>query len=273
VPRQRRAAPAREHGERVVEARGHLFDAEHPHGGGGQLEREGEPVEAGADGAHRRRVLRGEREARARGARAGDEQLHRPVLGERGQLRLARRDRRGRGPAAAPERAGRGARRARRVRERRQRPHGLAVAAEGHAARREHGQARAGAEERVGQRGAALEHVLAVVEHEEGAPAPDGVGDRARQRVSGGRAHAERRGDGRRDVGVGGQGRELHPPDPSRERRRPAARRGPGWQGRVSAGGISSVASPPATSSPAARAATSRARRVLPAPPGPVSVR
>jgi hypothetical protein len=189
MARQRGAPAAREQGERVVEARGQPLDAEHREHGGRELEGERQAVEARADGGHGRRRALGEGEAGAHRARPLDEQLHRLVAGGH---------------------VGAGARR--RARERRHGPRHLALHGERLAARGEHGERGGGAQQRVGERRGVVDHVLAVVEHEEGAPAAQRVVQRVGQQVARRGAHLERGGDGGGHVAAAGHGGELHPP-------------------------------------------------------------
>jgi hypothetical protein len=110
------------------------------------------------------------------------------------------------------------------------RPHHLALDAQRLAARGQQHERRAAAEQRVGQRGRALDHVLAVVEHHEQAPPGHGrrqrVGQGTRVVGRGRLPHAERGRHGRRRVGARREGGELHPPHAVDDGRVPRRERG-----------------------------------------------
>ena len=97
---QRGAGPAGEHPEALVELDGETFDRQGAHPGGGQLEGQGDAVEALTDLRHRRGVGVGDGEVRSRLAGPLDEQPHRVVGVQllRCRGRLERRDIQRRGP-------------------------------------------------------------------------------------------------------------------------------------------------------------------------------
>ena len=191
--------------------------------GGGQLEREGQPVQAPADAGHGGGVGVRQFEGGVDRLRPVDEQAHRL-----------------RADAGRPARRG-GARPGGRKGEGRDGEAVLSGQAQRGAARRQHREPGAGRQELPDRRGG-IEHVLAVVEHQEQAHGPQRGAQRARRRPPRRPPHPHRRGDGRQH-----ERRVVErPPAP------PAIPR-PG--------------TPPAPSPPPANAS-----RVLPAPPGPVSV-
>jgi len=143
VPRQRRAAPAGEQPESLVQAGGDLIDGEALHARRGQLERERQPIEPAAHLRHGGGVALRHAEAGLTRGGALLEQTHRLARGQPpGILGVARIG----------------------ERQRRHAPNGLARDAERLAAGREHAHVPAGPQQRLGQRGAGRKHVLAVVE-------------------------------------------------------------------------------------------------------------
>ena len=222
VARQRRAAAAGEQAEAIVEAGRELFDAERG--------RRAPPPARSRAGCRRgagrsRRVIaalaRVRREARLRRARPRHEQL------DRGRV--------------AADRCAIG-RRLRRHLERRHAIDVLARRAQRLAAGREDARVRTGAQQRLGHARRRLDHVLAVVEHEQELLAAQRRGHALRRAGAGWQREPERGGDRDRDqLGIG-QRRQLGDPD-----------------------AVGVVAA-------AAGAATSSASRVLPTPPAPISV-
>ncbi len=192
LPRRRRAAAGAEEPETVVEPLGHRSGAERAEPPGGELDRERQTVEPEADAGDVGRVLLVERESR-RGRRCAlDEQPHRLEVEEIGRrerlLRIGDR-------------------------ERRHAEHDLAADAERLAARREHRQPRRGAEDRVDERSARPEQVLAVVQHEQQRARREELDHRVDDVLS--RAAPARRAPPRRRRGR------------AADRRRPRARRAP----------------------------------------------
>ncbi len=184
VPRRGGARAALEDAERVVEPLRQLPDRQHPDPGRGQLDRQRQPVEPGANLGDGLLVGVGDGERRRH--------LPGPVLEQHGRV----------GPA-----------------KRRYRPGPLALDAEGLAAGREDAERGAVGEQALGQARAGGREVLAVVQHEQHRAAP-GVAASAQVGRDGGDlvrflglGHAERRGHGRRDELRVGQRGELDPGD------------------------------------------------------------
>jgi hypothetical protein len=99
----------------------------------------------------------------------------------------------------------------------RQHPRLLALDGQRLAAGREHGEPGHRPQQPLGERRRRLDHVLAVVEHEQGRARVAGgpaqrLGDRVDHVAPGRRAHAEDGGHGRRGVGARGHRGQLHPP-------------------------------------------------------------
>ena len=143
---QRGAGPAGEHPEAVVELDGETLDGQSPHPGGGQLEGQGDAIEALTDLRHRRRVGGGDREVGSRLTGPLDEQHHRVI-------------------AIQPVRRGRGLER--RDRQRRRPPRRLTVHAERFPAGRHHVHAGTALEQPMDHRGDRRHDMLAVVDHEQ----------------------------------------------------------------------------------------------------------
>ncbi|OLT06129.1 hypothetical protein BJF90_18340 [Pseudonocardia sp. CNS-004] len=143
--RRPRSAPAAQQREPRVEAGGHLGRAHHPQLGGGQLDRERQPVQATADLDDGRGVRPVEREAGGCGGGPVEQQVHRRHPGD--GVRVGRRGWRDR--------------------EGSERAQVLPGDAEGLAARRQHGHARAAAADRLDRLGRGLDEVFAVVEHQQ----------------------------------------------------------------------------------------------------------
>ena len=175
LPRRRRAAAGAEEPEAVVEPLGHRRGAERAEPPGGELDRERQAVEAEADARDVRRVLLVERESRRGRRRALDEQPHRLVVEEIGRrerlLRIGDR-------------------------QRRHAEHDLAADAQRLAARREHRQPRRGPQDRVDERCARPEQVLAVVEDEQQRARREELDHRVDDVLSRQRPRVERRRDG-----------------------------------------------------------------------------
>ena len=203
LPRRRRAAAGAEEPEAVVEPLGHRSGPERAEPAGGELERERQAVEPEADARDVRRVLLVERESRRGRRRALDEQPHRLVVEE-----IGRRER--------LLRVG--------DRQRRHAEHDLAADAERLAARREHGQPRRGAEDRVDERSARPEQVLAVVQDEQQRARREELDHRVDDVLSRQRPRVERRRDGVGHELRIGDGRELDERRASLVRRLGAAR-------------------------------------------------
>ena len=175
VPR-RRAVPGREQREAVVEPGRHLGDVVGVQAGGGQLDRQRQPVEAAHDLGDQRPLGGVGSEAGRDGARPLDEQLDRrtlPVVGQR---------------------------------QRRHHVDVLAGEPEPFPARGHHAHVRARRQHALGQRGHGVEHVLAVVEQQHEVAVAHHVRDPPDQRRPGTGVDAERRGhDVDRGVDVGGR--------------------------------------------------------------------
>jgi hypothetical protein len=178
--------------EAVTEQALDLRDRERSGARRSQLDGQGQAVELTADASQRpRRVVKTQRWRGRRGA--VDEQLHRVERQQLGQ---------GRGAVLWRER------------QRRNRPHRLADDPEADSARRQHVDARAAAGQLLDQRRARAQHVLAVVEEDEGVP--------LRQVLDQGGARGPARHLGQpEDVqhvlghrAVPGQPRQLRSPDP-----------------------------------------------------------
>ncbi len=191
----------------VVEAAGHLRRAHRPHPRGGQLDRERQAVEPAADLGDRALDLAVGVEVRPGGAGTLHEQRGGVGGGHRGQ-----------------------------------RPDLLALDAERLAARGEHDDAGAVRHHAIEQPRRGVEHVLAVVQHEQQRARPRGT--RSPSARSSGRAAAARAARSRR------------PGSPGRRRPAAPARR----------------ATPRRGTAPAPRPATSSAVRDFPTPPTPVRV-
>ena len=183
VPRQRGPAAAGQ--QPVVEARGEFGGRQRAQPGAGQLDGQRQSIEAAADLGHRWQVLGGQPEPEHRGRGAVGEQ---PQRG---------------GVHRFPE-----ADRWRRHRQRRHRVDPLAGGGQRFAGRGEDPHPRAAAQEVVGQPGAGVEEVLAVVEHDQQLPA----GELRGQLLRGG-PQPERGADGRGDLGRVRDPRELGQPD------------------------------------------------------------
>jgi len=171
---------AGEQGQPVGQARQQRLGRQDLDPGGGQLDRQRQPVEPAADLRDRRRIVVGEAEGRVGGVRPLDEERHRGDGRQDGGRRHRRR-------------IGHGQRRHRIL------PFG--PDAEGRAARRQDRQPGATIEERR-QLGSDRHHLLQVVQQEQQVAASQRRRQGAPQRHAGNLAHAEGLGD-RRDNEVG----------------------------------------------------------------------
>ena len=203
LPRRRRATPGAEEPETVIEPVGHRGGTERAEPAGGELEREWQAVEPEADTRDIGRVLLVERESRCCRRRALDEQPHRLVVEEIGRREVL---------LGVGDREGRHA------------EHDLAADAERLAARREHGQSRRGTEDRVDERGARPEQVLAVVQDEQQRARREVLEHRVDDVLSRQRPRVERRRDSVGHELRIGDGRELDERRASLVRRLGAAR-------------------------------------------------
>jgi hypothetical protein len=200
VPGQGGAAPLGQEAEAVVQASGDLLRGQSGHPRGGQLDRERYAVEPPADLDDARGVPLGQVEAGQRAPRPLDEQPR-----GLGALRVR------------PRVHAVGARAARlRHAQRRHPPPRLAGNAEGLAAGCQDPEAGAAPEKRVRERGARVDEVLAVVEHEQEPPRPQVVDQRFVDGPVGLVGQAERGGDGPGDQRRRGDRRQIDEPDPVR---------------------------------------------------------
>ena len=197
VAGRRRPGAAGQHAEHVVEPPRELPDRQHPHPGGGQLDRQRQPVEARAHLSDRLPARVGDGEGRRDKAR--------PVLEQPRRVRAL---------------------------ERRYRPGAFALDAERLPAGGEHGQRRALGEQVLGEARDLRGQVLAVVEHHEqpAGPAVGGQvgGDGGGRLDARGFLHAEPARQRGRDERRIGQRRQLDPGHvPVRWRRVRPRRRAP----------------------------------------------
>jgi hypothetical protein len=144
VTLHRRARPAGEETESLVDASRDLTRRHHAGAGGGQLDRERDAVEAAADLRDGGHVLVGRSEATARVPRPVHEELHGVARKERGRVRIVVVDV-----------------------ERSHHEEAFTAHAESFATGREHAHRRAGSEDRVDEPRRRHDQVLAVVEHEQ----------------------------------------------------------------------------------------------------------
>ena len=173
LARQAGAAAAPQQRERVAEPRGDLRGRQHVRAGGGELEREWHAVEPAADLGDRVGVVVGQRE-RVRG-------LRRPLAEQAHGLRLL-------------EVGGTDLRAPRRQRQRRHAPGRLAGDPQPLAAGGQHAHVRARAQQCVDERRAAVDQVLAVVEHQQQARVADLGRERPDGIALGAQLHADRGG-------------------------------------------------------------------------------
>ncbi len=193
--RRHPAAPG-EQAEGVVEAVEDLRDGEHVNPGRRQLEGERDAGEAGADAGDGVGILRRQREGGGDGPRPGHEELHRRGTGEfvhGGQVI--------------------------RVRGHQRRDAILALARDLQplAAGGEDAQGGAGGEQVVGEGGAGVDQVLAVVEDEERGPGGEEGGQGRQHRAARSFPQAEGGGHGDRDARGIGDRREFDKPEALRE--------------------------------------------------------
>ena len=192
---KRRPGAASQQRKPVTQAFGELLNGERPGAGGGQLERQGDAVQAPADPGDCRSVLARYGDAGVDGPGALDEQAHGVVPQEVRRRRLFV--------------VGGGV-------QGRQAPHRFRRQAERLATRGQHGEARRGPQERLDQPGTGVRHVLAVVQHEQGLAGPQVVGQGLPHRPAGPLGHAQRRGDRLRHQRRVRQRREFDEPRPVR---------------------------------------------------------
>jgi hypothetical protein len=187
VPWIGRASRSCEHPKAFRKPLGELRGAHRPHARRRELECQRHAVEPDADLGHRlaRRVV--EHEVVLHRAGAVDEQLHRGDLGKVLERLVATA----------------------RYRQRWNRPHDLGGDSKGLPARRQHLHVRAPAQDELDELTRGVEHVLAVVEHEQDLLRREELDDRVRQRPVGPLLHVERVADGRGDGGLGADRREL----------------------------------------------------------------
>ena len=164
LPRRRGPVAGTQQREAVAQPGGDLLGGQHAHPGGGQLDGQRHAVQGAADVRHRHRVPLRDREAGPGRRRPVREQLGRL---EAGQLRSV--------PGSVRGRHG----------ERRDLPHGFLrdpqrLLAGGHDA-----QFRAARQQALAERGARVNQMLAVVEHDQRLPGLQGAGQRVLQRVPG----------------------------------------------------------------------------------------
>ncbi len=186
------AVAAREQGQAMLQPREHRLGREHLRPGGRQLDRQGKPVQPGADLRHRGSADLPEREVGSDGAGALGEQGHRRVPGQLGDWRQA-------------VRVGHG--------ERRHRELVLPRDTKGHAAGHQHLDLWAGREQ-IGHGRGGRNHVLEVVQDQQDAPRLQNARQALQERPVTRLGDLERPGDGRQDQGrVGGRGKrdEAHP--------------------------------------------------------------
>ncbi len=197
VPRLATALDRAGQPEAVAQPGFQLRQRQHPQPDRGQLDGQRDPGQQAADRADPLLVLLGDRELRVDRGRA---------LGEQRQRRVAQ-------PGPAGQRAARG-----RHRQRRDRPQVLAGQREPFPAGREQPEPGRGPQQVVGQRGAGVEEVLAVVEDHQRPALPQVLGEHARRAPAGFVVHAQRLEHGvRHERGVLQPG-ELDQPDAVGER-------------------------------------------------------
>ena len=195
---RRRAGPAGQYREDVVQALRQLCGRQDPYPRGGQLDRQRQAVQATADLQDRGGVVVGDAERRP-------DQLG-PLFEEADRVRAAQRGRGRRDDGATG-----------RQRQRRDRPAAFSLDAERLAAGGEDRQRRAGDQQPLGEAGHRGGQVLAVVQHDQRPPAGHVRGDRLggvlSRRVRRAELAGHRLAD---DRGIGGR-REFHPADPAGE--------------------------------------------------------
>ena len=208
------AVPSGQEAETVVQALGQLAWTEHRHAGRRQLDGQGDAVQPAADREHVPGVLGAERESGLPEAGPLDEQAHGPVALHRFQGRHHLRAlagpaqdvilRRGQGRDAVGHLTGH--------------PQGLLAGGQ-------ELQSGAGPQERIGQAGAGVQDVLAVVQHQQQAALRQGARQGLRHGLSGHLAHVQGGGHRLPYQGRIGHRAQLHQPHPVRIQRtvRPAA--------------------------------------------------
>ncbi len=169
--------------ETVVQPGGDFGRREHAQPRGGQFDRQRDPVQPAAYLADRGSVVRGDREIRHGAARPVGEQLD----------RLAS------------------------VRQRRHPPGRLAVRADRLPARRHDDQPGAGPQELLGQHGARIEEMLAVIQHQQRAPGSDEPGHRLQSRPARLVRQSQSARHHDRDQGRIRERSQIDQPDPGRK--------------------------------------------------------
>ena len=210
VAERRRAGPADQDREHVVQPLRQLAGGQDPHPRGGQLDRERQAVDAAAHLQDRGGVVVREPERRQHQLRPLLEEPDRVVRGQRGRGRCR--------PVLGQ-------------RERRDRPAPLPVHAEHLAAGGEDGQGRAGAEQPLGEVGRGGRQVLAVVQDEQQRCVAHMLGDCLRGVPPRAVGHAEAGGHRLADDGRIIDRGQLNPARAGREGRPGRAGRGQGQPG------------------------------------------
>ena len=178
LARQRRAATAGEQPESVVQAFEHALAAQRRRAGGGHFDRQRDAVEPLADPIDRSRIARSDAEAGVGGAG--------PFGKQRGGVRAGERWK-----AEDP----------------------LGLDTERLLRRGQELDAARVLEDRLRERGDRLDHVLAVVEHEQAAAKAEAVDERLERVAPGLKLDRHGAGDGGRDLAPIGHGREFDQPD------------------------------------------------------------
>ena len=198
LARQRGATATGQQPEAVVQPRGNLFHHEHAHPRRRQLDRQRNAIEPRADLGERRGIRVRDRKRGLHRARPFREQLHCFILDELVQRwQLTRVGRRQRGHA-----------------EKR-----LAGNPERLAAAGQNAQLRVGMQQRVGQLGACVDQVLAIIQYQQHILIAQVRGERGEQRPAGLLTHTQHGGDCLRNERRIGQWRQLDQPDSIREPR------------------------------------------------------
>jgi len=192
VPRQRRAAAARQQVETIIEAGREVFDPERGRTRCRQLDRQRDPVEAPADCGDRRHGALVRREMRLRRARPRNEQPH----------------------GAVSQRVRRVLAALRRHRERRHQVETLTLCSQRLAARRHYARCRVGAKHCFGHACRGADEMLAIVEHQQELFRGERIRDAFGRYSAAGEVETELSGDGdRHEVGIRKR-RELDSPNP-----------------------------------------------------------
>ena len=186
MARQGRAVADGQQAEAVVETGDDLLRRQRALAGSGEFDRQREPVKPTTDLDDGGAVIVAEREGRVHRACPLHEELHRL----RGLRRVAARGR---------------------ERQLGHEPRGLSGDAQRLATGGHHPQAGARAQQCIGQGGAGVHQVFAVVEHQQEVPVPDDVRQAVRRRAVSLFANAECRQDGVGQQRGVAEGRQLHP--------------------------------------------------------------